>query len=81
MRALSTIELEGYDNWIAAMDVTTDGKLIIGAPAHTGGLHIFDVDSGALSSVISPLSAESSTGDDEPTQLWGLDCVSRAAPL
>ena len=42
------IVLEGFDNWIFGMDVTDDGKLVLGSWADTGGLHIFDAATGAF---------------------------------
>jgi hypothetical protein len=42
------IVLEDFDNWIFGMDVTDDGKLVLGSWLDTGGLHVFDAATGAF---------------------------------
>ncbi len=65
---VTELSLEGYNGWITAMDATADGKLVVAGPT-SGGLHIFDAETGALERIISLDSGSSSA--------WGLECVTR----
>ncbi|MCG8422638.1 MAG: hypothetical protein MJE77_32380 [Proteobacteria bacterium] len=72
MEEAHSIDLEGYDDWIAAMDVTARRELVISGPKHAGGVHMFDADTGVLQRVV-PVSADPASA--EPASIWGLDCV------
>jgi hypothetical protein len=61
---MTTITLEGYDDWIYGLEAI-DGMLIVAGPYHNPGLHAFDAATGAALGVLLP----EFTGD-------GLTCVS-----
>lgn len=68
---LRTVTLEGYDDWIDGMDVTPDGRLVIGGgPRTTGDLHVFNPRTGAFQGLLGSEFAHASAG------IAGIDCVS-----
>jgi hypothetical protein len=61
---LSTITLEGYDDWIYGLEAL-DGMLLVVGPSYKPGLHVFDATTGDALGILLP----EYTGD-------GLTCVS-----
>lgn len=72
---VSSISLEGFDNWIWAMDVLDDGRLLVnsGYFSDAPGFLVFDAVTGESQGVLP-------VGDGKtPLQLQGLDCVSKGS--
>jgi hypothetical protein len=65
---IKSIPLEGFDNWIMGMDITSDGKLAITSWFDTDSLYVFDAETGA---------ATGQVPSELPARLGGgLKCVS-----
>lgn len=66
-----SLPLQDFDNWIMGMDVTDDGRLVLGSWSDAGGLHVFDASTGAFQGKL-----DSAFSD---TLISGIDCVSGGA--
>jgi hypothetical protein len=68
---ISSLPLEGFDDWILGLDVTDDGRLVIGGDERRGGIHFFDAGTGELQGLLdSPYSS---------IHMGGLKCISGPA--
>ncbi|HEU4412629.1 MAG TPA: hypothetical protein VFS43_45720, partial [Polyangiaceae bacterium] len=72
--ALSQVNLQGFDDWVWAMDVLDDGRLLInsGYFSNVDGFLVFDAQTGESKGI-----QQVQTGG-QPLRLTGLDCVSGA---
>jgi len=69
-----SVMFEGYDDWINGMEITPDGRLIVGGgPTTTGDLHVFDPSTGAFQGLLGTEFANASPN------IVGIECVSGGA--